>query len=91
MPSFFTNDYQKLISYLVDARKKRNITQMQLANAMRIEQTLISRIERCERRLDAVEFYHICTLLGVTTEDIYNHFLPRFQAINKVNKPSDEQ
>lgn len=86
MPSFFTNDYQKLISYLVDARKKHNITQTQLADAMRIEQTLVSRIERCERRLDAVEFYHICALLGVSTDDIYCHLVPRFAAIDAVKK-----
>lgn len=86
MPSFFTNDYQKLISYLVDARKKRSITQTQLAEAMRIEQTLISRIERCERRIDAVEFYHICTLLGLTTDEVYRHLTPRFSAIEPVRK-----
>ncbi|MCX8959533.1 helix-turn-helix domain-containing protein [Erwinia psidii] len=89
MPSFFTNDYQKLIGYLVDVRRKRNITQTQLAEAMRIEQTLVSRIERCERRLDAVEFYHICTLLGVTTDDIYRHLAPRFQALPAVKKKVD--
>ncbi|EXU73990.1 MULTISPECIES: helix-turn-helix domain-containing protein [Erwinia] len=86
MPSFFTNDYQKLIGYLVDARKKRNITQTQLADAMRIEQTLVSRIERCERRLDAVEFYHICSLLGVAPDDLYRHLAPRFSAIKPIKK-----
>lgn len=86
MPSFFTNDYQTLIGYLIDARKSRGITQTQLAQAMRIEQTLISRIERCERRIDAVEFYHICALLGISTDEIYGHLKPRFAELK--NEPS---
>ena len=86
MPSFFSNDYQKLIGYLVEARKKRNVTQTQLAEAMRIEQTLISRIERCERRIDAVEFYHLCALLGISADEIYRHLTPRFTALKPLKK-----
>ncbi|MFG6076980.1 helix-turn-helix domain-containing protein [Erwinia sp. OPT-41] len=86
MPSFFTNDYQTLIGHLVEARKKSGITQMQLAQAMRIEQTLVSRIERCERRIDAVEFLHICALLGVSTDEIYGHLKPRFAVLQPATK-----
>lgn len=83
---YFSQIEQTLIRHLVDARKVRGITQTQLAQAMRIEQTLISRIERCERRIDAVEFFHICALLGVGTDEIYGHLKPRFVEQQKVSK-----
>lgn len=84
MPSFFTNDYQMLIKYLVSARRNQRITQVQLAAALRVGQGVVSRIERCERRIDAIEFYHICTLLDVAPIDIYNRFSPRFSALTSL-------
>lgn len=65
MPSIFPNDYRAVIAALVRIRKEKRITQIQLAEAMRVNQSFISKVERGERRLDIAELLHICEALNV--------------------------
>lgn len=78
MPSIYPNDYRTIIAALVRIRKAKKITQVQLADAMRVKQSLISKAERCERRLDIAEIIHICELLGVPAESLIHAVNPRF-------------
>jgi len=78
MPSIYPNDYRAIIAALVRARKAKKITQVQLANAMRVKQSLISKAERCERRLDIAELLHICELLDIPAESITSAIHRRF-------------
>lgn len=81
MPSIYPNDYRTVIAALVKARKEKRITQVQLATAMRIPQSVISKAERCERRLDMVELIRICELLGVSLTEITGVITSRFSAL----------
>lgn len=81
MPSIYPNDYRAIIAALVRARKAKKITQVQLANAMRVKQSLISKAERCERRLDIAELLHICELLDISTESIISSIPTRFSPL----------
>ncbi|MDU4291136.1 helix-turn-helix transcriptional regulator [Mixta calida] len=81
MPSIYPNDYRTVIAALVKARKEKRITQVQLALAMRVSQSVISKAERCERRLDIVEIMRICELLGVSVSSLTSAVPERFSAI----------
>lgn len=65
MPSIFPNDYRAVIAAMVRVRKEKRITQVQLADALRVHQSFISKVERGERRLDIAELLHICEALDV--------------------------
>lgn len=86
MPSIYPNDYRALITALVRARKAKQITQVQLAAAMRVPQSLISKAERGERRLDIVELLRICELLDVPVTNLISVIPSRFSAICKTGK-----
>lgn len=81
MPSIFPNDYHALIAALVKIRKEKKITQVQLASALRVQQSFISKVERGERRLDMVEMLHICELLNVPVIQLVSIVQSRFSPI----------
>lgn len=55
--------YRALIGLLVDARKKRGLSQEALAIRLNRHQQFVSRYETGERRLDVVEFIDIARAL----------------------------
>lgn len=65
MTSLRSDLYQRMIAHLVEARKARGITQVELGALIKQRQTFISKIEQCERRLDAAEFIMVCRAIGV--------------------------
>ncbi|MGA4368100.1 helix-turn-helix domain-containing protein [Pantoea ananatis] len=81
MPSIYPNDYRAIIAALVKIRKEKKITQVQLADAMRVRQSVISKAERCERRLDIVELLHWCELLDVPTTALISTVPRRFTPV----------
>ncbi|MDH1088853.1 helix-turn-helix transcriptional regulator [Pantoea brenneri] len=87
MPSIYPNDYRALIAMLVRARKAKQITQVQLAAAMRVPQSLISKAERGERRLDVVELLRMCELLDVPITTLISIIPPRFSPVSTNKKP----
>jgi len=60
-----SNDYSTLVSLLRAARKEAGLTQVELAARLGVEQSLISKIERRERRLDVAELRIFCGALGI--------------------------
>ncbi|ARF52798.1 helix-turn-helix domain-containing protein [Pantoea stewartii] len=81
MPSIYPNDYRTVIATLVRLRKARKITQKQLATAMRVPQSFISKVERCERRLDIAELLHLCEILDIPVTSLLSVIKPRFTGI----------
>ena len=61
--------YQLLLTALIQARKDREVTQVDLAKRLRVEQSWISKCERGARRLDVVELEIWCQALGVSLSD----------------------
>lgn len=77
------DDYAILISLIRTARKERGITQVQLAQRLGVEQSLVSKIERRERRLDVSELRRVCLVLGISLLD----FIKRYEsALENPNK-----
>lgn len=77
MPSIYPNDYRAVIAMLVKKRKDKHITQVQLASGMRVPQSFISKVERCERRLDFVELMRMCEIIGVPVTELISTIPPR--------------
>lgn len=63
MESIHSIEYKAVIDTLVAERKHAGITQRQLADSLGKPQSYISKIESRERRLDIVEFFHICNAM----------------------------
>jgi transcriptional regulator with XRE-family HTH domain len=52
--------YKRIVNLLIEARKSAGLTQVQLAEKIGLPQPDISKIERCERRIDALELVDWC-------------------------------
>ena len=64
-----TDDYRCIIQQLRNIREEKRITQNELANLLGCNQTIISKIETFERRLDIIELRIICKKLNVDFVD----------------------
>ncbi len=62
--SVFSDAYTLVIEHLVELRKARQVSQVELARRLGKTQQWVSLVERKERRLDVVEFYALVTALG---------------------------
>ena len=67
--SIHSHLYHQVIGRLRGKREKLGITQVQLADLLKVNQTFISRVETCDRRLDIIELHHICQVLGISFVD----------------------
>ncbi|RUS65995.1 hypothetical protein CUZ56_02351 [Saezia sanguinis] len=65
MSSIYSQEYQRVIKTLRDARIEQGITQEKLAQAFGRPQSFIAKVENGERRLDVVEFVHMARLLSL--------------------------
>lgn len=64
--SIFTGEYAAVLRLLRQVRKKAGITQVQLAKKLRLTQSLWSKMERGDCRLDIVQLRTVCKVLGLT-------------------------
>lgn len=63
-------DYEELMKRLTAARKEAGVRQHQLAKKLGKGQSEVSKYERCERRLDIIEFLDIVSILDVDPADL---------------------
>ena len=63
--SIFTERYNRFRLSLIEARKAKNLTQVDLADSLKRPQSFVSKYERGERRLDVVEFFEVARALGI--------------------------
>ena len=61
--SVFTDRYRLFLQLLIQARREKNVTQVQLAQMLNKPQSYVSKYESGERRLDVVEFLDIADRL----------------------------
>jgi transcriptional regulator with XRE-family HTH domain len=76
--SVYTRESEILADVLLEARKKSGLHQAQLASKMGFDQTIISNIERGQRRVDVIEFYEIARALSVDPKDLYTELVERW-------------
>ena len=62
--SIHNSRYKKIVAMLVTARQNAGLTQIELASKLKISQPNISKIERCERRIDALELVEWLEITG---------------------------
>ena len=58
-------DYEVFAFLLRSIREEAGVTQVELAERLKMEQSTVSKIERRERRVDVAELRRICIALGV--------------------------
>lgn len=61
--------YAELIGQLIVARKQLPMTQLQLATILSKHQSYVAKVERCERKLDVLEFVEWCEALKQTPSE----------------------
>ncbi len=57
--------YKSLIASLVEHRKNAGVSQVTLADLLNTDQSQISKFERCERRLDVMDYVRYCESIGL--------------------------
>jgi transcriptional regulator with XRE-family HTH domain len=66
--SIHTAQHKQLLALLRKIRLEAGLTQAQLAEYLSTDQTVISKIESGERRIDVLELREICKAVGITLE-----------------------
>lgn len=73
--STHNSDYQLLLSILRTTRKRVGVSQVELAERLGNTQTFVSKCERGERRIDAVELVEFAEALGVPPLELLGEYL----------------
>jgi len=68
-------DYRLLLTVLKAARKHAGVSQVDLAERLGNTQTFVSKCERGERRIDAVELVEFAEALGVPPLGLLGEYL----------------
>jgi transcriptional regulator with XRE-family HTH domain len=68
LSSLHAPDYHAFVELLVLARKNRSITQRELAKRLGKPPSYVGKIEKCERRVDLIEFLAICVALEIAPD-----------------------
>ena len=74
--SLFSAEYTALLGLLREVRESSGISQEQIAQRLGTKQSMISKVERGERRLDVIELRRWVLELGQS----FPEFLERFEA-----------
>jgi DNA-binding XRE family transcriptional regulator len=69
--SIYSKRYLRFLELLKQARLDSNTTQTQLAGLIGVTQSVISKMESGERRLDVVEVIDICSALGLSKREFF--------------------
>ena len=72
--TIFDKRYKAMIDSLVSIRKKRGISQRELANKLGRAHSYIGRIETFERRLDVIDLINISRALRLKNKEILKLF-----------------
>jgi transcriptional regulator with XRE-family HTH domain len=75
--STHNSDYQLLLTVLKSERERLGVTQTELADRLGNTQTFVSKCERGERRIDAVELVEFAEALGIQPGDLFGQFLAK--------------
>lgn len=69
LKSIHTSRYRQFLELLKAERLKAGVTQAKLADRIGVTQSVISKMETGERRLDVVEVLEICDALRISQRD----------------------
>lgn len=81
--------YHRIIARLRAKREGKGLSQYQLSQILKVQQSYVSKIETCERRLDILELINICEALDLSfidfVREIDEDILPKFKASQNGN------
>lgn len=81
MPSTLSSDaYAAFVEVMKEARASAGLTQAELADRLKQPQSLISKNERRERRIDVVEFLELAHALDVDPDVLLRAVIKRIEA-----------
>jgi transcriptional regulator with XRE-family HTH domain len=63
--SLHSHKYRQLTALVLETRRKAGLSQQQVADSLKTQQSYIAKIEGGERRIDVVEFMELAKALGV--------------------------
>ena len=82
--SIHSHLYHQVIARLRAKREGKGLSQYQLSQILKVQQSYVSKIETCERRLDILELMNICEALDLSfidfVREIDKDILPKFKA-----------
>jgi len=73
--SIHSSRRKQLRALLRDLRRKRHLTQVEVAEALGRLQSYVSKYESGERRLDVVEFMDLCDALKVDPREVIGRLM----------------
>jgi transcriptional regulator with XRE-family HTH domain len=68
--SLYDPQYIEMIAQIRALREEKGISQAKLGSRIGKDQSFISRIEMCDRRIDLIEALRICEALEIRLEEI---------------------
>lgn len=81
--------YHRIIARLRAKREGKGLSQYQLSQILKVQQSYVCKIETCERRLDILELMNICEALDLSfidfVREIDEDILPKFKASQNGN------
>jgi transcriptional regulator with XRE-family HTH domain len=87
--SIHSKFYHRIIARLRAKREGKGLSQYQLSQILKVQQSYVSKIETCERRLDILELMNICEALDLSffdfVREIDEDILPKFKASQNGN------
>ena len=74
-------EYDRFRDAMIAARRGSGLSQEALAVRLGKPQSFVSKYERGERRLDVVEFLHLCDSLGVDAVSVLEKVRPQRKVV----------
>lgn len=65
-----SKEYRWLIDQLTQAREAFGLTQDEVGRKLGKPQSWVAKTEGFERRLDVIEYYHLCRAVGVSSSQL---------------------
>jgi len=62
--SIYSEENTRLVDWLREKRNASELTQRAVAQKLEWDNATIARVEKCQRRLDVVEYIDLCHVLG---------------------------
>ena len=70
MKTIHDQRYIEVIALLRKARERSEKTQGEIAQMLGRSQSYVSKVERCERRVDVIELLQLCRVVRVTLAEV---------------------
>ncbi|MFV2948678.1 helix-turn-helix domain-containing protein [Pseudomonas japonica] len=74
MKAIYRSEYQAFLDLLKGRRAEAGLTQIQCSEALGRPQSFMSDVERGVRRLDVIQIYDLCKILGCDFGSLMNEF-----------------